>query len=456
MRKLVVVVSLVLLGSCTVRESASDVREFPQDRRLLGAPAALQLDAVDANELASSMAARRKMAWSVAARVIEKVRVGELDGLQIDTPRFRTWLDGDELVDLFTAYHGLRNDPTSTDPAARFEAAQKAYVEKRAPLFDTDEAWKRYLATLTDPTRQMGLSGRQRTAFGGSFARHVVLNADRIAACKAATEAGIDAAPPSDTNHAACFDAEFPADAIMIKPVWQRFSKAVKVFSTDAASLSTLLAADSPAEWLATDRIPGDQLTKGDIFTVSMPDNPLLIDSSSEFRLVALHIATKTTREWQWMTLWWSPAASANDDFGADRPAGFGGDEPAWKHYKMCVASAYDELDSAPGASFQESAPTLAAALAVTAKEAGQHTWCSNPYVELGAGNARTNCIGCHQHAGSAVDPDSTFRPVADGGQPAFGRSRVRKNHPSDYTWAAHNDDALFDRIVEVLARERP
>ncbi|NIS36800.1 MAG: hypothetical protein GWN73_40355, partial [Actinobacteria bacterium] len=37
---------------------------------------------------------------------------------------------------------------------------------------------------------------------------------------------------------------------------------------------------------------------------------------------------------------------------------------------------------------------------------AGGPSWCSNPYIEHGRGNARTNCIGCHQHGGSEVFTD--------------------------------------------------
>jgi len=34
---------------------------------------------------------------------------------------------------------------------------------------------------------------------------------------------------------------------------------------------------------------------------------------------------------------------------------------------------------------------------------AGGPSWCSNQYIERGAHNAQTNCIGCHQHAGTGL-----------------------------------------------------
>ena len=60
----------------------------------------------------------------------------------------------------------------------------------------------------------------------------------------------------------------------------------------------------------------------------------------------------------------------------------------------------------------------------------GAPTWCSNPYLEEGKGNAATNCIGCHQHGGTALAPELILSD-----EPAHGTTRTRNNFFTDYLW---------------------
>ena len=59
-----------------------------------------------------------------------------------------------------------------------------------------------------------------------------------------------------------------------------------------------------------------------------------------------------------------------------------------WRHYKMCTAVGFDERDPDPEGGYSGTAPTLAQALAAVHRGAGAPSWCSNPYLERGAGNA--------------------------------------------------------------------
>jgi hypothetical protein len=79
----------------------------------------------------------------------------------------------------------------------------------------------------------------------------------------------------------------------------------------------------------------------------------------------------------------------------------------------------------------------------------GQNTWCSNPFLEKGAHNAQTNCIGCHQHAG---DP-KTLDAVLD--FPEAGRSLVRQSFPADYSWsfATPPSPDPKDRLQDMIQR---
>ncbi|MBX3631250.1 MAG: hypothetical protein KF908_15370 [Nitrosomonas sp.] len=122
------------------------------------------------------------------------------------------------------------------------------------------------------------------------------------------------------------------------------------------------------------------------------------------------------------------------------------------KNYKMCVTSAFLEGDPEPWKSYSTSHPLLAAALKTSHEEVTKHaasssdtaltSWCSNPILEHHDGNARTNCIGCHQHSNTfnpttsrPTEFNDTFNKALDALYPQYGRSRARQNFPSDFSW---------------------
>lgn len=133
--------------------------------------------------------------------------------------------------------------------------------------------------------------------------------------------------------------------------------------------------------------------------------------------------------------LWWNP--NADNDFGADRPASIAQfNDGVWDNYKMCVVSSFAEGDAEPWKAYETSQPSLSDALqksfeatkrqVVAAPHSEITTWCSNPFIEFHAGNARTSCIGCHQYS----QTDTDFGAVLNGVVPQFGRSRNRLNLP--------------------------
>ena len=123
----------------------------------------------------------------------------------------------------------------------------------------------------------------------------------------------------------------------------------------------------------------------------------------------------------------------------------------------MAVTVDYNEFDRDPASWFPEQ-PSLAKALDVVK---GPLSWSSNPYVEHGRGNAQTNCIGCHQHGGSAVgydvDGDKVLDPFDleavienDSLFPDKGRGQMREVFPADYLWSMNR----VDNLSQVLASE--
>jgi hypothetical protein len=92
----------------------------------------------------------------------------------------------------------------------------------------------------------------------------------------------------------------------------------------------------------------------------------------------------------------------------------------------MCVVSQYLEGDADPRGGFSGSLGDSLEAVNGT----NTPSWCSNPYLEKGSGNAQTNCIGCHQHGGTSLRVEEILA------LPHHGSTRLRNNFFTDYLWA--------------------
>jgi hypothetical protein len=251
--------------------------------------------------------------------------------------------------------------------------------------------------------------------------------------------------------------------AVAIKSAWQVLGNAnnmpgsvgqkeMAYFDTSASGLAANL---EKGEWTPAGMVDPATLQTDQIYTMET------IKAGKQLRhgLTGLHILTKDRKDWVWITLWWSP--NPDEDFGADRPADLPNvNSGAWKNYKMCVVVDYTEWDRDPTYGIQDESLRNAIMAAHTFQtdmpEDGPSTWCSNPYVEHGLGNTRTNCIGCHQHAGSKENPQNVF--LDDPSDPnnfarrqAFpnnGRARVRNNFPSDYLWSFSSKPDFFNQAI--------
>lgn len=253
----------------------------------------------------------------------------------------------------------------------------------------------------------------------------------------------VDYAAPN-AAWAGCLESGFPGDAVVVKTAWHRaqFERQLPVFDTSAAGLSAAVASNDSAGWGEPTAYadPGPE----DIYTMQLPNG-------NRYRLAGLHIMTKELDHWWWISLWWSD--TPDSDFGADRPDDIAALPGPWRNYKMCAVSMFDERDPDPTGGFATSAPSLGAALATMHGGVGAPSWCSNPYLEEGPGNMTTNCIGCHQHGGTALTSELIVNSPDE--FPAHGRTLLRNNFPHDYSWALTAGDRIgleLQRIVNYFS----
>ncbi len=433
-----------------------------------------------------------------------------LDGKPIPKiPRWQTWYGMEDISAIFKlAYGSLDEDEQSEQKRFSDQIIGEAFSANNLAI-DRSRRWplRRYTQSVNDLlgcdltkgadeseeefdarcaiSRQSGFSGS--AAAGGGVARlmyspamvlHMMRNYGETVSCSSdkLTDTWCEGNECSDPveNFSTCFREEFPTDAgnpwtgladaaldnpaaggtVLVKATWARvgFDFGLAAYDTDAEALERRLKPGANALWT----LKGDRQ-----FTEAFPEEDEIYTISTKtgakYRLTGLHVITKEIRHWVWVTMWWSD--KPDTDFGADRPDSFNELPGVWKNYKMCVVVDYTELDADPLSRF-ENLPSLQEALRTSGSAQGAPTWCSNPYIEREVGNARTNCIGCHQHAGTAFKPDgvSNFdvaEIIEDEGSsgnlfPLNGRLRTRKTFATDYSWAF----SRLDNLTEIMRSE--
>lgn len=507
--------------SCKQRGRGADPLARPTERKILGPgvdydPIGGTTDRDEltlADRLADSFEARRAHGWEVFRRVIRPVRIqGEVAAL---VPTFQTWYDAGEVQELFKVFYGMLREEGAGANGSRtreeiFSAAWTSYHEMKSidpernrPLYDR---FQNLLGQISsDPERAGGLNGFGATAgvnargvvlLSPQLTRAFVMNFESIVRCQdQVTQGGPDTVRVradtgnqvtvsfsrglqrfADDEFGACYGQPLPRGAVAVKLTWARVAgpaSASKVtalanFDTGESGMRGMLA--KAGTW----RI-GDQADDERPRTIPVPGNTgiyrVRVDGGHEWALTGIHLTTRETREWVWVSLWWGGNSVASD-FGADRPelcdpgytsncAGLANYYAPWNAYKMCVVSAWREGDPVLNAGSPDQFESMAGAARWSpgltavgrvnrvvylnnqrASDGSFHTWCSNPFIESDKGMANSNCVGCHQFA----SPGGAFNI------PEHNRfEKAVKDFPTDFLWSFDSGVEHFaDRIAGV------
>jgi len=423
--------SLAACNPATRSAAGGDKEDVnPGDRKILGVPAPYPADPSlrgRQDELDGSMAARRAVAWATVRKVLQPIPLADPRlPAGASVPRFQTWYAKDDFVRMWKQlYKDLGTDGRKARaplPGSAIDAIYdwNAHMVDALPTWPADR-YAQYVAKLTTDEDWMAEGAGHRVSYSPAVMTHLYANYGRVLGCMNSIDSIAPAAPPvSPDNFTGCFDSEFPVGAGVVKAQWRRAEFGAKLPTFDTSPDGLRRRWDAGANWeVPLDGEGSDDPGAERIHTVRLPNGNV-------FRLVGLHVITKELRKWLWVTIWWAP--DGDGDFGADRPADLEAD-PIFRHYKMCVVTAHDERDPS-----QPPGPT----------------WCSNPYLERGAGNARTNCIGCHQHGGTSLLPETIIGDETH--FPANGRTEMRANFPTDYSWALTREDNLARVIADEVA----
>jgi len=228
----------------------------------------------------------------------------------------------------------------------------------------------------------------------------------------------------------ACLERELPIGAAQARVFWSTVGESARLQTvSEVVDWKKLVSSES---WPLGNVMKLSAENLKQMFTVTLGNSAV---ASERVGLVAFHIGVKAPREHFWSTYWWSPDAK-EEKFGKDKK---------WEvytnsqineivsHFNMCTVTRFDPVG----------APSFVDA-------GNEASWCSNPFIESAPRSHLTNCIGCHQHAGSSVDQAQTFSQEnqSNGIFPVWGNSRVTTVHPSDFLWSV---STVRSRFMEKL-----
>ncbi|HYX29981.1 MAG TPA: hypothetical protein VE863_15675 [Pyrinomonadaceae bacterium] len=289
----------------------------------------------------------------------------------------------------------------------------------------------------------------------------------------------IDSVPanlrPADPNniYALCMDHEMPSDAIMMKAAWEPVSivpdkddpkkrvevvKGSKVFidpmegQEGQERLSAKLSVQPAGAWpnaftsSYTDGYGGlyaslpyglSGMSPPDLFTVTD-------ERGQKWALLGMHIAAKTVRTWQWISLFTGPEGW---NWNADAPKSLVREwRTPFENFGMCTVSDFNEGDAAPWSAYERARTdfqhvelqSLAVSIKGVARVMNGAQWCANPYIETNMSHG--NCIGCHQ--GST----QSFLPGVIAPEQRF--------NISDFSFSFDTNRANFRKVRAAHARE--
>jgi len=448
---------LMVLSACAPARDHSHIATDAVGRHIIGPAVNLYLPShspLEKSAITSSLSATRALAWERFAAVIATTEITlptpstvteDAPGMALLTapsrpssvsiPTFSTWYSQEDINRLMSYNFGQ----LSTDDMDAGTPITEGQWHESQRLLDNElltlpiplqKKWSRFFednAQLSS-AHIIGATGLNRTLFSPDLVHAVTSRYADLQDCFPD-----DHKPSPLAPYRSCWSQELPSTSVAIKTTWLNTDAGFYRVATDAESLAQLFS-NEDAGW-------AQAALKGPV-----PEAIVTAEvGSRRFVLGGIHIMTKELDDWLWISAWWS--AEPNRDFGEDRPEFVQKLGAPWNQYKICAVSSYTqdpkELDA-----MAAKHPGLAAAYRAVLDETGA-SWCSNPYIEKGARNHKTNCIGCHQFAGTDVSQDHIIGN--DVRFPALGRLKQRTDFPSDYIWSATQGQLSWRDTLNTL-----
>lgn len=368
------IVIIFALTACSSEKTSSELAVSKDARFILGSPEEFDttiLKQVDSLQLAEDWLYQRQIAWKIWADMS-----APLSDRPYSFPKWQSWYAREDLQRIFHyLYKKIGKEARQKRRAFTAEEiglALEWHDKKQFLEPDWDRSrFERWLEKFDTELKQKSIPGMSKVLMNRTALTYFLTHYQLMHDC--AWQKPLPAI---------CKEISFPQYSAFVKTAWRRGDDdfAVPSFSSELQELAQHLAADSwqqNASWIPQNH----------------QSYQIQTQAGHTFHLTGIHTSIKLDPNWFWISLWLGTAA--NSGFGLDKPTEL---MKQWGYYEICATLGFDALKIE--ASNEALAPLTTAAQ--MAQSSSQASWCSNPYLETGENNHLTNCIGCHQHAGSA------------------------------------------------------
>ena len=442
-RSLVVLALLFTMEACRPHpDNISEPKTSREARSLMGAAEDFTPDllaAIDESRLSRDWSYQQGLAWALwadANQIVKRERA--------DFAKWQTWYSKEDLQGIFRAiYSALSKDQRAgrvalSDREINDGIRSHTVGQFLSPDWNRD-VFERWFVKYDNDAKKLSIPGMNKVLMNHGALVFFLKN-----------YAAIDRCAKAMTLSEACEPLTVPPDVAFLKTAWRRGQTdfLVPYYQTD--DLFSQLAAD---EWQVKKReIPED----GTTYRIDTP-------SGQVFHLTAVHLTLKLTKSWFWTSIWLDEKKNGEGAVRLDRfhppvasqsataavalsspwtsAAAPGALAPIWQNYRLCAVNGFDGL--AKTDSSVEFERTVAGAEANVGA-----SWCSNPYLEGGAQNHKTNCIGCHQHAGSAWSQDEFNEHLLNDLASVTQKAVPDTVSSSDFIWSLYNGPEPFASFI--------
>lgn len=268
-----------------------------------------------------------------------------------------------------------------------------------------EQRFQEWFASFDTDEKKRSIPGMQKILFNQVVMDFLLLNYRSLEICQKQRQ-----------RQGQCEALAWPEKSVFLKTSWRRSEQGflVDTFATDANALNQQW---EKAQWTADGSY---EPAPDDSFALRLP-------SGQKFHLTGLHASLRLEQTWYWTSLWLGQGAAG--DLSSDQTETLG---TLWKNYRLCSVDDWHEplRDQIIDANWPE--PLAGIARILVDKKI--YNWCSNPYLEPGPNNHKTNCIGCHQYAGLNWTQQDFRKRLTDDLWSLIHRSS--QPGPADYVWS--------------------
>lgn len=384
------------------RNPDSELHLSKEARYVLGSPRAIDsslLDSVNFEQMGQDLRLQRRFAWELW-RDLQSEKQG--------FAKWQTWYAKEDLQRIFRrAYERLgrrgrleRRPFSDEEISAALRWHDGGQFEEPAWNKERFDLW---FAAFDSENKKRSIPGINKVLMNEKAIRFFLQHYSEIHLC---------------SRQSLCSDLEFPQGAAFLKLAWRRGQDEFTIpsYRTDAEGMALQL---SNSSWLESGRwIPRE----GESYRMESATGQI-------FHLAGLHSSLRFSGGWFWSSLWLSEEKDVG--FGFDRPHDL---NAPWDHYQLCSSQNFLK---------QELGGNLDEALVLQ-----KSAWCSNPYLEPGHQNQKTNCVGCHQHAGKPWS-EKDFLDRLDNDLGSLTEAASDPVNLSDRIWSLYRGPEPFAGIID-------